>query len=213
MEATNMDNNVCDFSPMKQHLEDGIQQLIQQLQFNLDVLGKENHCVLGGLEDVKENLLELESMAASFYLNCYLSAYTDTFQELSTCVQHLSKKRHGALIVVERQDSLDTIIQKGTPMGALVTHKLLESIFYPGNPLHDGAVLIKGNEVASAANVLPLTTKIIIEKKLGTRHRAALGISEKSDALALVVSEETGNISFALNGKLYPINAEKPIVV
>ncbi|MGG1679950.1 sporulation-specific diadenylate cyclase CdaS [Neobacillus sp. NRS-1170] len=207
-----MDSNNCDFSPMKQHLEDGIQQLILLLQSNLDILGKENYCVLGSLEDVKQHLIEIETMAASFYLNCYLSSFTDTYEDISTTVQNLSKHRHGGLIVVQRVDSVEPIIQKGTTIGAIVTAKLLESIFYPGNPLHDGAVLIKGNEVVSAANVLPLTTKNIVGKKLGTRHRAALGISEKSDALALVVSEETGKISFALDGKLYPINTKQPIV-
>ncbi|MEH7336809.1 sporulation-specific diadenylate cyclase CdaS [Neobacillus drentensis] len=207
-----MDSNNCDFSPMKQHLEEGIQQLILLLQSNLDILGKENYCVLGSLEDVKQHLIEIETMAASFYLNCYLSSFTDTYEDISTTVQNLSKHRHGGLIVVQRVDSVEPIIQKGTTIGALVTPKLLESIFYPGNPLHDGAVLIKGNEVVSAANVLPLTTKNIVGKKLGTRHRAALGISEKSDALALVVSEETGKISFALDGKLYPINTKQPIV-
>lgn len=206
-----MDSNNCDFSPMKQNLEDGIQQLILMLQSNLEILGNENFCVLGSLEDVKEHLMEIESMAASFYLNCYLSSFTDTYAHLSTAAQHLSKHRHGALIVVERCDSVEPIIQKGTTIGAIVTPKLLESIFYPGNPLHDGAVLIRGNHVVSAGNVLPLTTIIIEEKKLGTRHRAALGISERSDALALVVSEETGKISFALKGKLYPINTTQPI--
>ncbi|MBS4211784.1 MULTISPECIES: sporulation-specific diadenylate cyclase CdaS [Neobacillus] len=206
-----MDSNNCDFSPMKQNLEDGIQQLILMLQSNLEILGNENFCVLGSLEDVKEHLMEIESMAASFYLNCYLSSFTDTYEHLSTAAQHLSKHRHGALIVVERCDLVEPIIQKGTTIGAIVTPKLLESIFYPGNPLHDGAVLIRGNHVVSAGNVLPLTTIIIEEKKLGTRHRAALGISERSDALALVVSEETGKISFALKGKLYPINTTQPI--
>ncbi|QIZ09207.1 hypothetical protein HFZ78_22935 [Priestia megaterium] len=207
-----MDSNNCDFSPMKQQLEDGIQNLILLLQSNLDVLSNENYCLLGSLEDAKQHLIEIESMAASFYLNCYLSSFTDTYEDLSATVQNLSKHRHGALIVVQRVDSVEPIIQKGTTIGALVTPKLLESIFYPGNPLHDGAVLIRGNEVVSAANVLPLTTKIIEGKKLGTRHRAALGISEKSDALALVVSEETGKISFALDGNLYPINTKQPIV-
>ncbi|MCM3724636.1 sporulation-specific diadenylate cyclase CdaS [Neobacillus cucumis] len=205
-----MDDNNCDFSPMKQHLEDGIENLIVMLQSNLKVLGNENYCVLGSLEDVKEHLNEIESIAASYYLNCYLSSFTDTYEDLSTSVQQLSKHRHGALIVVERRDSIEPIIQKGTTIGAVVTPKLLESIFYPGNPLHDGAVLIRGNQVVSAGNVLPLTTDII-EKRLGTRHRAAIGISEQSDALALVVSEETGKISFALNGKLYPINTTQPI--
>jgi diadenylate cyclase len=207
-----MESNNCDFSPMKQHIEDGIQHLIHRLQTNLNVLGNENYCLLGSLEDVKEQLIAIESMAASFYLNCYLSSFTDTYKDITTTVQHLSERKHGGLIVVERVDSLDTIIQKGTPIGAMVSPKLLESIFYPGNPLHDGAVLIRGNIVDSASNVLPLTTQVITEKKVGTRHRAALGVSEQSDALALVVSEETGKISFALNGKLYPINTAQPII-
>ncbi|MBV7509140.1 sporulation-specific diadenylate cyclase CdaS [Bacillus sp. sid0103] len=206
-----MDSKNCDFSPMKQHLEDGIQNLILMLQSNLDILGNENYCVLGSLEDVKEHLNEIESIAASFYLNCYLSSFTDTYEDLSMAVKQLSKLRHGALIVVERRDSVEPIIQKGTTIGAIVSPKLLESIFFPGNPLHDGAVLIRANQVVSAGNVLPLTTNIIEEKKLGTRHRAALGISEQIDALTLIVSEETGKISFALNGKLYPINTSQAI--
>jgi diadenylate cyclase len=207
-----MDSNNCDLSPMKKHLVDGIQQIIFILQSNLNVLGNENYCVLGNLEDVKDKIIKIESHASQYYLNCYLSSYTDAYQDLTMSVQLLSKNRHGALIVVERSDSLDFIVQNGTTIGAKITPKLLESIFYPGNPLHDGAVLIRGNEVVSAANVLPLTTKIVEGKKLGTRHRAAMGISEHSDALALVVSEETGRISFALDGQLYPVNTTQPIV-
>ncbi|WHY94606.1 sporulation-specific diadenylate cyclase CdaS [Neobacillus cucumis] len=207
-----MENTKCDFSPMKENLENGIKHLIHILQSNLNVLGSENYCVLGSLEDAKNQLNSIESTAASYYLECYLSSFTDVYKDLSTTVQHLSKLKHGALIVVERAKSIETIIQKGTTIGAMVTPKLLESIFYPGNPLHDGAVLIRGNVVVSAANVLPLINKVFEGKKLGTRHRAALGISEQSDALALVVSEETGQISFALNGNLYPINTTQPIV-
>ncbi|WP_256358561.1 diadenylate cyclase [Bacillus sp. sid0103] len=129
---------------------------------------------MGSLEDVKEHLNEIEMIAASFYLNCYLSSFTDTYEDLSTSVQQLSKHRHGALIVVERRDSVEHIIQKGTTIGVLVTPKLLESIFYPGNPLHDGAVLIRGNEVVSAANVLPLTTMNIGDNK-GIIHLAKGG--------------------------------------
>ncbi|OCA84407.1 hypothetical protein A8F94_17045 [Bacillus sp. FJAT-27225] len=208
-----MENNACDFSPLKVQLETGLQHLIQLLQTNLTILGNENYCVLGSLEDIKERLIEIESVASSYYLGCYLSQYTDTYEYLSDAVNYLSNLNHGALIVVERQTPITPLIQKGTEIGALVTPKLLESIFYPGNPLHDGAVLIKGNIVESAANVLPLKKINKTNKKLGTRHRAALGISEVSDALVLVVSEETGKISLAIDGKLYPINTNQPIVL
>jgi len=203
----------CDFSPMKQQLAVGLQHLISHLQSNLAQLEGEDYCLLNCLEEAKNQLADIEAMAASFYLNCYLSSFTDTYEDLSISMQHLSKQRHGALIVVERSHSLETIIQKGTPMEAVVTPKLLEAIFYPGNPLHDGAVLIRGNVVVSASNVLPLTKRKIGKEKVGTRHRAALGVTEQSDALALVVSEETGRISFALEGKLYPINMTEKITL
>ena len=196
----------CDFSPLKHQLSEEIQQITNELQHSLLTLNNENYCLLGNLNEIKEKFIQMESVAASFYLNCYLSAFTDKFEDLSVCAQRLSQRSHGALIVVERKDSLDSFIQKGTAVGAILTSALLEAIFYPGNPLHDGAVLIRANQIVSAANVLPLTTLYHSEKKLGTRHRAALGLTEQSDALVLVVSEETGKISFALNGKLYPIN-------
>ena len=195
----------CDVSPIKQKLSTGIQQITNELQHSLEILGNENYCLLGKLEEIKNKFIQMESVAASFYLNCYLSAFTDKYVDLSVCVQRLSDRRHGALIVVQRRDPLDSFIQIGTAIGATLTPALLEAIFYPGNPLHDGAVLICGNQIVSAANVLPLSTTVISEKKLGTRHRAALGLTEQSDALVLVVSEETGRVSFALDGKLHPI--------
>ncbi|KOO51471.1 sporulation-specific diadenylate cyclase CdaS [Viridibacillus arvi] len=198
----------CDVSPMKQQLSKGIQQITIELQQSLDNLGNlgnENNCLLGKLEEIKNKFIQMESVAASFYLNCYLSAFTDKYVDLAVCVKRLSDLRHGALIVVQRRDPLDSFILKGTAIGATLTPALLEAIFYPGTPLHDGAVLICGNQIVSAANVLPLTKAVISEKKLGTRHRAALGLTEQSDALVLVVSEETGRVSFALDGKLHPI--------
>lgn len=136
----------------------------------------------------------------------HLSPYTDKYSELSICVQNMSQRRHGGLIVIQRNDSLDDLIQTGISIQAELTHSLLESIFFPGNPLHDGAVMVNGNQIVSAANILPLTNRIFGDKKLGTRHRSALGLSERSDALVLIVSEETGQVSFACEGNLYPIN-------
>lgn len=114
--------------------------------------------------------------------------------------------------MVERKNQLDSFIRTGIPIGATLTHSLLESIFYPGNPLHDGAVLVRTNQIMSATNVLPLSKRVLGEKKLGTRHRAALGLTEISDALVLVVSEETGRVSFAVDGKLYPITTTSTIL-
>ncbi|MCG6199310.1 DNA integrity scanning protein DisA nucleotide-binding domain protein, partial [Anoxybacillus sp. LAT_38] len=104
-----------------------------------------------------------------------------------------------------RNDPLDRLIQAGVPIGASLSYSLLESLFYPGSPLHDGAVLVRANRIVSAGNVLPLSRVDAGGRKLGTRHRAAIGLTEQSDALVLVVSEETGKTSFAFKGKLYPI--------
>ncbi|ATP39762.1 hypothetical protein CSE16_06680 [Solibacillus sp. R5-41] len=200
-----VDNVGCDFSPMKQTLKEDIHQVIKALQNNVEVMDNENYCLLGAFEKIKEDFLSIEMKAATFYLNCYLSPFTDKYPELSICVQNMSKLKHGGLIVIQREDSLQSLLKPGIPIGAELTHSLLQSIFYPGSPLHDGAVLVSHNHIVSAANVLPLSDRFTGEKKLGTRHRAAIGLSEKSDALVLVVSEETGRVSFAIDGNLHPI--------
>ncbi|PGS48301.1 sporulation-specific diadenylate cyclase CdaS [Bacillus sp. AFS041924] len=167
--------------------------------------------ILTEFENIHRVFNNLQMDAASFYLNSYLSPYTDIFNELTISVQNLSKRKHGGLIVVKRDDSLEELMSSGIHVGAQLSPALLESIFYPGSPLHDGAVLIENNMIISAGNVLPLSKTTYDNKKLGTRHRAAIGISEQSDALALVVSEETGNISFAYKGSLYPVQYGAPI--
>ncbi|MDR7856863.1 sporulation-specific diadenylate cyclase CdaS [Tissierella sp.] len=196
----------CDFSPMKQNVKKEISQVILELQKNLESMDNENYCLLSNFEKIKEHFIDIDMKASSFYLNCYLSPFTDKYSELSICVQNMSHRRHGGLIVIRREDSLDDLIQPGISIGAELTHTLLESIFFPGNPLHDGAVMVNGNQIVSATNILPLTNRIVGDKKLGTRHRSALGLSERSDALVLVVSEETGRVSFGFKGNLYPIH-------
>jgi diadenylate cyclase len=200
-----VDNVECDFTTMTQILKKDIHKVIKELQSNLEVIDDEDNCLLCNFEKIKADFLDIEIKAATFYLNCYLAPFTDTYPELSISLQNMSRMKHGGLIVIEREDSLETLIRPGIPMGAELTHSLLESIFYPGNPLHDGAVLVRLNKIVSAANVLPLSDIYTGDKKLGTRHRAALGLSERSDALVLVVSEETGRVSFAKGGNMYPI--------
>ena len=122
--------------------------------------------------------------------------------EIMNAVEYLRKARIGALIVIERDISLNEYIQRSKKIYADISSELLISIFFPRNPLHDGGVIIQGNTITSAGAVFPISVNSKINKRLGTRHRAAIGISEESDAIVLVVSEETGKISIALNGNL-----------
>ncbi len=125
-----------------------------------------------------------------------------TVDELSKGLHELAERRIGALIVIVRQMSLDHLIQVGTEIDAKVTSELLNSIFLPYSPIHDGAVIIRREKIISAGCILPLSENPDIAKSFGTRHRAALGISEQTDALVLVVSEETGKISIVHEGKI-----------
>ncbi len=117
-------------------------------------------------------------------------------------VQELAKSKTGALIVIERDINIQDIVATGIPMDAEVSPQLLVNIFVPKTPLHDGAVVISNNKIAAAACVLPLANDADIAKELGTRHRAAIGISKESDSIAVVVSEETGKVSVAKDGTL-----------
>lgn len=122
--------------------------------------------------------------------------------EIMSAVEYLKKTRIGALIVIERDVSLNDYIGRSKKIYADISAELLISIFFPRNPLHDGGVIIQGDRITSAGAVFPVSISNKINKRLGTRHRAALGISEETDAIALVVSEETGRVSIAINGVL-----------
>lgn len=122
--------------------------------------------------------------------------------ELIKAVQVLVKKRLGALVVFERETGLNELAETGIPIDGQISAELLINIFIDRSPLHDGAVIVRGNRIVAAGCYLPLTENPNLSKELGTRHRAALGVSEHSDAVALVVSEETGVISLAAGGKL-----------
>jgi diadenylate cyclase len=116
---------------------------------------------------------------------------------------YMAKRRIGALISIERETGMSDYIETGIPLDAKISSELLINIFIPNTPLHDGAVIIQKNNVAAAACYLPLSESPFISKELGTRHRAALGISEVTDSITVVVSEETGNISLTKNGELH----------
>ena len=123
--------------------------------------------------------------------------------ELINAVDYMRKARIGALIVLERDVSLQEYISKSTNLYAEITSELLISLFFPNNPLHDGGVIIQGDKISCAGAVFPTSNSLKINKRLGTRHRAGLGITEETDAISIIVSEETGRISIAMKGELY----------
>lgn len=127
-------------------------------------------------------------------------------------VNHLAKRKIGALIVFERETGLNDYVESGIPLQSLISSELLINIFSPNTPLHDGAVIIRKNQLMAAGCYLPLSENPFISKELGTRHRAAIGMSEVSDAVCVVVSEETGQISLAINGQIVRDIKEESLV-
>jgi len=127
---------------------------------------------------------------------------SQTIEETIRAIVSLASKKIGAIIVLEREIELKDIVEMGVPLDAKVSKELLVSIFLPASPLHDGAVIIKGNRAIAAGCFLPLTLGPDISKVLGTRHRAALGVTEETDAVVIVLSEETGTLSVIIGGKM-----------
>ncbi len=132
-------------------------------------------------------------------------------EELARAVEKLSNQKIGALLAIERTTGLDDIAATGTPLGARLSGELLGALFQPGNPLHDGGVIIRGETVVAAACILPLSGNAELPRTVGTRHRAALGLSESTDAVIVVVSEETGNVSVARQSTMTSFLGAKPL--
>ncbi len=150
---------------------------------------------------------EIRRMLARIGLRRWLSSPTrmqryESAEEILLALEHLAHRNTGALVVVEREIGLRTFIESGVQLDAALTRDLLLSIFQPGGPLHDGAVIVHGNRVAAAGCFLPLTMNPNLMTTLGTRHRAAIGITEEADCVAVLVSEENGWISIATGGEL-----------
>lgn len=146
---------------------------------------------LGRSRIFPKNILDLQKAEAS-----------DAVEAITSAVASLARQKIGAIIVIERSVGLKDLIETGTTIDGIVTPELLINIFIPNTPLHDGAVIIRHNKVVAAGCFLPLSDNMSISKEMGTRHRAALGISEKSDSLSIVVSEETGVISIAESAEI-----------
>ena len=159
--------------------------------------------------DIRRALAHL-GRAPLFRLFLASEGAEETIEEIVVAATQLSAQRVGAIVVVERQIGLRNYIEAGLPLDAKLTYDLLVSIFQLKSPLHDGAVIVQNDRIAAAACFLPLTVNQLLARHLGTRHRAALGLTEENDAVAIIVSEETGNISIGLDGQLEgPFDATK----
>ncbi len=154
------------------------------------------------LRELLEKLGRGEFFGTPLHVTGNRENVVDTVEEVVNTATLLSPRKTGALIVMERETGLDDVIANGTPLDAEVTSQLLATLFYNGTPLHDGAVIVRQGRIAAAGCTLPLSDAPNIAANVHMRHRAALGVSETSDAVVVIVSEETGTISLAMNGKL-----------
>jgi len=195
--------------------EEAINEQLEELNPRVTQLHKDIPCMkqcshlsslLQKMYEIREGLNLLEQGLLQTHLKCCISPNIKVPGEVIIALSKLSAKRHGAIIVVEHEESLDEYLQGGVIIDGAVSGPILENIFYPGSPLHDGAVIIRDSNIRKASVFLPLAphTSELDALGLGSRHRAALGLSQVSDALIIVVSEEKGWISMALRGQLYP---------
>jgi uncharacterized protein (TIGR00159 family) len=151
--------------------------------------------------DIRRALAHL-GRAPFFRYFAKVESAEESIEELIVAAGLLAARRIGAIIVIERQVGLRNYIEGGIPLEAVLTYDLLVSIFQPASPLHDGAVIVQGDRIAAAACFLPLTVNPKLSKELGSRHRAAIGLTEENDAVAIVVSEETGVVSVIVDGQV-----------
>lgn len=162
--------------------------------------------LLQKLYEIREGLNQLEKDLLQTHLKCSISPGIHVPGPVILALSSLSEKRHGAIIAIANEDNLDDLLEGGIQIDAPISVTLLENLFYPGSPLHDGAVIIRNRRIQRAGVLLPLAPHSADIDRLGlaSRHRAALGLSRASDALVIVVSEEKGWISMALKDQLYP---------
>jgi len=192
------------FKEKIEELKNSISHLCEIIPYLKQCSHLSNH--LQEVFELREGLSQLEQGLLQTHLRCCISPSVKIPGEVVLSVSNLSARRHGSIIVLEQEDNLDDYLQGGVIIDAVVSSPLLESIFYPGSQLHDGAVFIRNTRVIKAGCLLPFAPipSGLEALGLGTRHQAAVGLSHVSDALIIVVSEEKGWISLALRGRLYP---------
>jgi diadenylate cyclase len=192
---------------IKEKLEE-IKSRVSQLRSDIPSM-KQCSCLIGLLQkmyEIRVELKQLEQGLLQTHLKCCISSKIKVPAAVVLALSTLSEKRHGVIIVIEHEDNLEDHLQGGVIIDAAISAAILENIFYPGSPLHDGAMIIRNSKIRKVNVLLPLAphTSELEALGLGSRHRAALGLSQVSDALIIVVSEEKGWISIAFQGQLYP---------
>lgn len=207
MDSPNDEDILSEEEAIKEQLEE-LKSRVTQLHEGIPCLKQCSHLssLLQKMYEIREGLNQFEQGLLQTHLKCCISPNIKLPGEVVLALSNLSEKRHGAIIVMEHEDNLDEYLQGGVIIEAPVSAPILENIFYPGSPLHDGAVIIRDSNIRKANVLLPLArhTSELEALGLGSRHRAALGLSQVSDALIIVISEEKGWISMALRGQLYP---------
>ena len=207
MDSLNNEDILSEEEAIKEQLEE-LKSRVTQLHEGIPCLKQCSHLssLLQKMYEIREGLNQLEQGLLQTHLKCCISPNIKLPGEVVLALSKLSEKRHGAIIVMEHEDNLDEYLKGGAIIEAPVSAPILENIFYPGSPLHDGAVIIRDSNIRKASVLLPLAphTSELAALGLGSRHRAALGLSQVSDALIIVISEEKGWISMALRGQLYP---------
>jgi DNA integrity scanning protein DisA with diadenylate cyclase activity len=203
----NGENTLSEETVIKEKLEE-IKSRVSQLRSDIPSM-KQCSCLIGLLQkmyEIRVELKQLEQGLLQTHLKCCISSKIKVPAAVVLALSTLSEKRHGVIIVIEHEDNLEDHLQGGVIIDAAISAAILENIFYPGSPLHDGAMIIRNSKIRKVNVLLPLAphTSELEALGLGSRHRAALGLSQVSDALIIVVSEEKGWISIAFQGQLYP---------
>jgi DNA integrity scanning protein DisA with diadenylate cyclase activity len=205
--ALNDEHLLSEEATIKQQLEE-LKSRVTQLHNDIPCLKQCSRLsdLLQKMYEIRVGLNQLEQDLLQTHLKCCISQNIKVPGEVVIALSKLSKRRHGVIIVMEHEDNLDEHLQGGVIIDAALSAPILENIFYPGSPLHDGAVIIRDLKIRKASVLLPLAphTPELEALGLGSRHRAGLGLSQVSDALIIVVSEEKGWISMAFRGQLYP---------
>ncbi|RUS45125.1 diadenylate cyclase [Cohnella sp. AR92] len=190
---------------LRKELAKKLAGISETLELELTQFEQNNIRFLNAIEDISRKFAAMETLTSTYLLDGLLSEHTGKSKEISRAIHRLGSKGYSALIAIERNDSVLPHISGGTPIHARISSQLLETLFHPASGLQEGAVLIQGDTIVSAANILPLTKAIFWDRMYDVRELSAVGLSERCDALLLLISN-SGATSVVLDGKLISVS-------